>query len=64
LNFPRVWYIWRGNALFSSAKGHEFYNKHYLGTHHKVIADEVAKDLVKDVVWQDEAPVGKMDFDC
>lgn len=62
VNFPRVWYIWRGNALFSSAKGHEFYNKHYLGTHHKIIADEVAKDLVKDVKWQDKAPVGKMDL--
>lgn len=61
-NYPRVWYIWRGNALFSSAKGHEFFNKHYLGTHHKIIADEVAKDLVKDVKWQDKAPVGKMDL--
>ena len=33
-NFPRVWFIWRGNALLASAKGHEYFLKHYLGTHH------------------------------
>ena len=27
INFPRVWYIWRGNALMSSAKGHEYFFK-------------------------------------
>ena len=32
-NWPRVWFIWRGNALMSSAKGHEYFLKHYLGTH-------------------------------
>lgn len=62
INFPRVWYIWRGNALMSSAKGHEFFLKHYLGTHHNSIASEVSKDLVKDVQWHDEAPQGKLDL--
>lgn len=62
INFPRVWYIWRGNALMSSAKGHEFFLKHYLGTHHNDIADEVAIDHVKDVEWKKEAPQGKMDL--
>ncbi len=62
INFPRVWYIWRGNALMSSAKGHEFFLKHYLGTHHNSIAEDVAKDLVKDVVWHDDAPQGKLDL--
>src|SRR5690606_17200267 len=23
-NFPRVWYIWRGNAIMGSMKGHEY----------------------------------------
>ena len=32
-NWPRVWFIWRGNAIQSSAKGHEFFLRHYLGTH-------------------------------
>ncbi len=33
--WPRVWFIWRGNALMASSKGHEFFLKHYLGTHHE-----------------------------
>ncbi|SMO54712.1 nitrate oxidoreductase alpha subunit [Saccharicrinis carchari] len=61
-NFPRVWYIWRGNALMSSAKGHEYFLKHYLGTHHNEIADEVAKEFVKEIEWKEEAPQGKMDL--
>ncbi|HAZ14106.1 MAG: nitrate reductase subunit alpha [Bdellovibrionales bacterium GWA2_49_15] len=60
--FPRVWYIWRGNALSSSAKGHEYFLKHYLGTHHNVIADEVADKFVKDLEWKEDAPQGKMDL--
>ncbi len=62
VNFPRVWYIWRGNALMSSAKGHEFFLKHYLGTHHNSVAEDVAKDLVRDIKWHDEAPQGKLDL--
>ncbi len=60
-NWPRVWYIWRGNALMSSAKGHEYFLKHYLGTHHNQIAKERAEGVVKDVEWR-EAPEGKFDL--
>lgn len=62
VNFPRVWYIWRGNALMSSAKGHEFFLKHYLGTHHNSIAEDVSKNLVTDIKWHNEAPQGKLDL--
>jgi nitrate reductase alpha subunit len=61
-NWPRVWYIWRGNALMSSAKGHEYFLKHYLGTHTNAIAEPLAKDHVKEVVWHEIAPHGKMDL--
>jgi nitrate reductase alpha subunit len=61
-NWPRVWFIWRGNALMSSAKGHEYFLKHYLGTHSNVIADEIAKDSVKEIVFRDKAPEGKFDL--
>ncbi|HQH22789.1 MAG TPA: nitrate reductase subunit alpha [Bacteroidales bacterium] len=61
-NFPRVWFIWRGNALMASAKGHEYFLKHYLGTHHNEIADEVAKELVREIEWKENAPEGKMDL--
>lgn len=61
-NWPRVWYIWRGNALMASAKGHEYFLRHYLGTHDNAIAEELAQDAVEGPVWHEKAPVGKMDL--
>ncbi|MFA7536525.1 MAG: nitrate reductase subunit alpha [Desulfuromonadales bacterium] len=61
-NWPRLWFIWRGNALSSSAKGHEYFLKHYLGTHHSVIAPETAGESVKEAVWHEKAPEGKLDL--
>jgi nitrate reductase alpha subunit len=60
-NWPRVWFIWRGNALMASAKGHEYFLDHYLGTHTNAIATDLAEGSVYDVVWR-EAPKGKMDL--
>jgi nitrate reductase alpha subunit len=60
-NFPRVWYIWRGNAIMGSMKGHEYALKHYLGTHNNVIARDSA-DHTAEVKWHELAPVGKMDL--
>jgi nitrate reductase / nitrite oxidoreductase, alpha subunit len=42
-SWPRVFYIWRGNALQASAKGHEYFLNHYLGTDNAVAATETAK---------------------
>src|SRR5581483_2688125 len=61
-NWPRIWLIWRGNAIMSSAKGHEFFLRHYLGTHDNVIAAEAGEGKVKTVVWREPAPRGKMDL--
>ncbi|MDO8670933.1 MAG: nitrate reductase subunit alpha [Dehalococcoidia bacterium] len=61
-NWPRVWFIWRGNALMSSSKGHEYFLKHYLGTHTNLNSVEVAEGTVKEVEWRPEAPVGKLDL--
>ncbi len=63
-NWPRTWLIWRGNALQSSAKGAEFFLRHYLGTHDNAIAEEHAKGRVKDVTFREPAPRGKMDLLC
>ena len=60
--WPRVWFIWRGNALMSSAKGHEYFLDHYLGTHTNRISKDLAEDSVKDVEWIPKAPSGKMDL--
>jgi nitrate reductase alpha subunit len=61
-NWPRVWYIWRGNALMSSAKGHEYFLRHYLGTHDNAIGEEVAEGSTNDVTYAAEAPRGKFDL--
>ncbi len=61
-SWPRVWYIWRGNAIMSSAKGHELFLRHYLGTHDNSIAPEAGKGKSADVLWHEHAPKGKMDL--
>ncbi len=61
-SWPRLWFIWRGNALMSSAKGHEYFLKHYLGTHHNDIAEDLAEGSVKEVTWRSPAPEGKLDL--
>ncbi|OGQ21935.1 MAG: nitrate reductase subunit alpha [Deltaproteobacteria bacterium RBG_16_71_12] len=60
-NFPRVWYIWRGNAIMGSMKGHEYALKHYLGTHSNAIGKD-SDEHPKEVKWHDVAPTGKMDL--
>lgn len=61
-SFPRIWYIWRGNAIGTSSKGHEYFLNHYLGTHTNKIADDCAEDSIKEIKWHKEAPTGKMDL--
>lgn len=60
-NFPRVWYIWRGNAIVGSMKGTEYCLKHYLGTHDNVISKD-SEQRTEEVKWHDIAPTGKMDL--
>ncbi|MBI4509911.1 MAG: nitrate reductase subunit alpha [Deltaproteobacteria bacterium] len=60
-NFPRVWYIWRGNAIMGSMKGHEYALKHYLGTHSNAIGKD-SDEHTSEVKWHDVAPTGKMDL--
>jgi nitrate reductase alpha subunit len=62
-NSPKVWFIWRANAISSSAKGHEFFLKHVIGApNSSFTVKEVAKGAVKDLVWHEKAPEGKMDL--
>jgi nitrate reductase alpha subunit len=61
-NWPRVWFIWRGNAIGTSAKGHEYFLKHYLGTHTNAIAEEQAAGHTSEVVYRQGAPEGKLDL--
>jgi len=59
-NFPRIWYIWRGNSISGSMKGQEYALKHYLGTHTNTIATD--QDPTQEVKWHEKAPTGKMDL--
>ncbi|MFN7995409.1 MAG: nitrate reductase subunit alpha [Bryobacteraceae bacterium] len=61
-NWPRVWLIWRANALHSSAKGQEYFQRHYLGTHSNAIAEEQAQDSVHEAAWREASTQGKMDL--
>ena len=62
-NWPRVWFIWRGNAISSSAKGHEFFLKHIVGApNSSAMAPEAAREHVKEIKWREKAPEGKMDL--
>jgi nitrate reductase alpha subunit len=59
-NFPRIWYIWRGNSISGSMKGQEYALKHYLGTHNNTIATD--QEPTQEIKWHEEAPTGKMDL--
>jgi nitrate reductase alpha subunit len=64
-NFPRNLFIWRANLLGASAKGHEYFLKHLLGTQNGVQGKDLGKTggaKPKDVVWRDQAPEGKLDL--
>lgn len=61
-NWPRTWFIWRGNAIGTSMKGHEYMLRHYLGTHTSAIASEQAKGWVSEVKYRPQAPEGKIDL--
>ena len=61
-SWPRTWFIWRGNAIGTSAKGHEFFMRHYLGTDSTAIAAEPDDHGVAEVSVRPDAPIGKMDL--
>jgi nitrate reductase / nitrite oxidoreductase, alpha subunit len=61
-NWPRTWFIWRGNAIGTSAKGHEYFLKHYLGTHSNAVAEEAAEGHTHEVIYRSPAPTGKIDL--
>ncbi len=64
-NWPRNLFVWRSNLLGSSAKGHEYFLKHLLGTSHGVMGKdlgEMGAQKPNEVEWHDKAPEGKLDL--
>jgi nitrate reductase alpha subunit len=62
-NFPRCLTLWRANLLGSSGKGNEYFMRHLLGVSSLETATEcVPGHRPRDVMWRDDAPVGKLDL--
>ncbi|MBT5072267.1 MAG: nitrate reductase subunit alpha [Kordiimonadaceae bacterium] len=61
-NHPKVLWIWRGNLIGTSMRGHEYGLKHFLGTHNNVLGEDRSEGLVEEVEWHDQAPIGKLDL--
>ncbi len=61
-NHPKVLWIYRGNLIGTSMRGHEYSLKHFIGTHNNVLGEDRSKDLVHEIKWHDQAPLGKLDL--
>lgn len=64
-NWMRNLFVWRSNLLGASAKGHEYFIKHLLGTDNGVMAqdlEEAGRLLPKEAKWHSKAPEGKLDL--
>ncbi|HJO25376.1 MAG: nitrate reductase subunit alpha [bacterium] len=62
-NHLKMLTVYRGNLIGTSMRGHELTLKHWLGTHNNVMWDEEpAKDLVNEIEWHEDSPIGKLDF--
>ncbi len=65
-NWPRNLFVWRSNLLGSSSKGHEYFLRHLLGTHHGIVDGvhdaRVTAKRPKEVSWHAQAPEGKLDL--
>ncbi|WP_407638889.1 nitrate reductase subunit alpha [Bacillus niameyensis] len=61
-NFPKVLFVWRANLIGSSAKGHEYFLKHLLGTHEGTLSMENEEEESEEIKWVAEIPEGKLDL--
>jgi nitrate reductase alpha subunit len=61
-NFPRNLFVWRANLIGSSAKGHEYFLKHLLGTSTGMLNDDQDSLRPEEVKWREEAAEGKLDL--
>ena len=61
-NYPRVMFFWRANVLGASAKGHEYFLKHLLGTDEAVLNTENTHMRPSEMTHRDADPDGKLDL--
>ncbi len=61
-SFPKVLFVWRANLIGSSAKGHEYFLKHLLGTHEGTLSTENEEEATEEINWVEKIPEGKLDL--
>lgn len=61
-NHPRNLFVWRGNLIGCSAKGHEYFLKHLLGAQNGVLTEGGEGAACKEVKWHPKAPIAKLDL--
>ena len=61
-NWPRNLFVWRGNLIGTSAKGHEYFLRHLLGTQNAVLASDTPDHASREIRWHEDAPTGKLDL--
>lgn len=61
-NFPKLLFVWRANLIGSSAKGHEYFLKHLLGTHDGVLSEVEEEKRTNEIKWIEDVPDGKLDL--
>src|SRR5699024_3476241 len=62
VNFPKLLFVWRANLIGSSAKGHEYFLKHLLGTHEGTLSEQEEEKRTNEIKWIEEVPEGKLDL--
>lgn len=61
-NFPKTMFVWRANLIGSSAKGHEYFLKHLLGTHGHTLGSKPEKPDVSEIESSETISEGKLDL--
>ncbi|MFC0299673.1 nitrate reductase subunit alpha [Virgibacillus soli] len=61
-NFPKLLFVWRANLIGSSAKGHEYFLKHLLGTHEGTLSEQEEEKRTNEIKWIEDVPEGKLDL--
>ncbi|WP_163969798.1 nitrate reductase subunit alpha [Oceanobacillus halotolerans] len=62
VNSPKVLFVWRANLIGSSAKGHEYFLKHLLGTHEGTLSEQEEEKNTNEIKWIEDVPKGKLDL--
>lgn len=61
-NFPKLLFVWRANLIGSSAKGHEYFLKHLLGTDDSTLSEQESERNTHEIEWIEQIPEGKLDL--